>query len=244
MRKIVLDTETTGLEPDLGHRIIEIGCIEIVNRRITGSSFQRYLCPEREIDLGAGDVHGLTAEFLADKPKFAEVAQEMMDYIRGAELVIHNAPFDVGFLNAELDRLPGGSDRIEDVCTILDTLTMAREMHPGQKNGLDALCRRYEVDNSRRELHGALLDAQLLADVYLAMTGGQTSLLLDGADVESKSDAQVSKTPVSYQPGSVRLLKANSEECAAHEEFLDLIEQQQQVSVWRRVVECASEETA
>ena len=226
MRQIVLDTETTGLETELGHRVIEVGCLEIVNRRITGSSYHRYLNPEREIDVGAGEVHGLTQEFLADKPKFADIAQEMMDYIRGAELVIHNAPFDVGFLNAELDRLPGGSPRIEDVCTVLDTLPMAREMHPGQKNGLDALCKRYEVDNSRRELHGALLDAELLAEVYLAMTGGQTSLLLGDSDGQSEASSGLERKDVVRSAGTLLIIPATPEERAAHEKFLDLIQSQ------------------
>ena len=234
MRQIVLDTETTGLEVELGHRIIEIGCIEIVNRRLTGSSFHRYLRPDREIDLGAGDVHGLTTEFLADKPRFPEIVAEMCDFIRGAELIIHNAPFDVGFLNAELDQLPGGSQRVEDMCTVLDTLTLAREMHPGQKNGLDALCKRYEVDNSRRELHGALLDAELLAEVYLAMTGGQTSLLLGGGEGESAAARESYRVAVSREGGSLPVIRATGEECAAHERFLDLIEKESQGDcIWR-----------
>lgn len=235
MRQVVLDTETTGLETELGHRVIEIGCLEIINRRVTGRNFHRYLNPEREIDQGAGDVHGLTAEFLADKPKFAEVSADMMDFIRGAELIIHNAPFDVGFLDAELDRLPGGSDRINDVCTVLDTLVLARQMHPGQKNGLDALCKRYEVDNSRRELHGALLDAELLAEVYLAMTGGQTSLLLGAEDGPMDTDGvSVKRREVVRSSDDFVVIPANPEEVAAHEAFLDLIEKQNGASsIWR-----------
>lgn len=179
MRQIILDTETTGLEPHLDHRIIEIGCIELVKRKPTGRVFHRYLNPEREIDAGAIDVHGLTNEFLADKPRFEEVVDELLEFITGAELVIHNAPFDVAFLNAELGRL-SGRPVISEVCSVLDTLEMARSRHPGQRNSLDALCRRYGVDNSQRNLHGALLDAEILADVYLAMTGGQTALHLGG----------------------------------------------------------------
>lgn len=179
MRQVVLDTETTGLEPHLDHRIIEIGCIEMVDRRPTGRVFHRYLNPEREIDAGAIEVHGITNEFLADKPHFADIVDELMDFIRGAQLVIHNAPFDVAFLNAELVRL-GSRSVIADQCAVLDTLEMARSRHPGQRNSLDALCKRYLVDNSQRTLHGALLDAEILADVYLAMTGGQTALLLGG----------------------------------------------------------------
>ena len=178
MRQIVLDTETTGLEPKQGHRIIEIGCVELNNRRKTNNHYQQYLNPEREIEDGAYDVHGISNEFLADKPVFADAAQEFIDFIRDSELIIHNAPFDVGFINAELKRLGRQWGKVEDHCTVVDTLLMAREMHPGQKNSLDALCKRYEIDNSQRDLHGALLDAQILLDVYLVMTGGQTDLLL------------------------------------------------------------------
>lgn len=177
-RQIVLDTETTGLEPERGHRIIEIGCVELMNRRPTGNTWHRYLCPERAIDDAAVEVHGLTNEFLADKPLFAEVVDEFLAFVTDSELVIHNAPFDVGFVNSELSRLKR-SDPLESLCEILDTLKLARGRHPGQRNSLDALCKRYSVDNSRRELHGALLDAQILAEVYLAMTGGQAALSLD-----------------------------------------------------------------
>jgi DNA polymerase-3 subunit epsilon len=181
MRQIVLDTETTGLEPEQGHRIIEIGCVELVNRRQTGNDFHQYINPEREIEAGAAAVHGISNEDLADKPRFAEIASRFLDYVRGAELIIHNADFDVGFLDAELARLGDAVTTVAEHCTVTDTLAMARGKHPGQKNSLDALCKRYQVDNSRREYHGALLDAQLLAEVYLAMTGGQTSILLDPA---------------------------------------------------------------
>ena len=179
MRQIVLDTETTGLEPSQGHRIIEIGCLELMHRRATGNNFHIYLNPQREIDQGAVEVHGLTNEFLADKPLFEDVVDKMLDYLKGAELLIHNAPFDVGFLNAELNQLNRGLPCIADICEITDTLPMARKKHPGQKNSLDALCKRYEVDNSKREYHGALLDAELLAEVYLGMTGGQEAMQLE-----------------------------------------------------------------
>ena len=176
MRQIILDTETTGLEPKQGHRIIEIGCIELINRRKTERNFHQYLNPERDIEDGAFNIHGLSNEFLSDKSHFADIAQEFIDFIRDGELIIHNAPFDVGFINAELKLLGKKWGKIEDYCTVFDTLVLAREKHPGQKNNLDALCKRYEVDNSQRDLHGALLDAQILLDVYLKMTGGQTDL--------------------------------------------------------------------
>ena len=176
MRQIVLDTETTGLEPEAGHRVIEIGGVELIDRKPTGRHFHRYVNPQREVDEGALSVHGITNDFLADKPLFADIADELLMFIDGAELVIHNAPFDVMFLDYELGRLPQRRRRIEDRCTVVDTLALARHKHPGQKNSLDALCRRYDVDNSQRELHGALLDAEILADVYLMMTGGQTVL--------------------------------------------------------------------
>ena len=176
MRQIILDTETTGLEPKQGHRIIEIGCIELINRHKTERNFHQYLNPERDIEDGAFNIHGLSNEFLSDKSRFADIAQEFIDFIRDGELIIHNAPFDVGFINAELKLLGKKWGKIEDYCTVFDTLVLAREKHPGQKNNLDALCKRYEVDNSQRDLHGALLDAQILLDVYLKMTGGQTDL--------------------------------------------------------------------
>jgi DNA polymerase-3 subunit epsilon len=179
MRQIVLDTETTGLEVSQGHRVIEIGCVELVNRRVTGNDWHYYVNPEREIDSGAFEVHGLSREFLQDKPRFGELAEDFLEYIAGAELVIHNAAFDVGFLDYELSLLQPPPPPLAENCGILDTLLLARQKHPGQKNSLDALCKRYEIDNSERSLHGALLDARILADVYLAMTGGQTSLGLD-----------------------------------------------------------------
>jgi len=218
MRQVILDTETTGLEPELGHRIIEIGCIEVVGRRRTGRVFHRYLCPDREIDPGALQVHGLTAEFLRGQPRFADVAAEWLEFVRGAELVIHNAPFDVAFLDAELARLPEPPGRVADVCAVLDTLALARQMHPGQRNGLDALCKRYSVDNSHRDLHGALLDADLLLEVYLAMTGGQGALTLDeaAAATEARTDARKAKRP----RGKLVVVRATEAELAAHESRL------------------------
>jgi len=195
MRQIILDTETTGLEPKQGHRIIEIGCIELINRRKTERNFHQYLNPERDIEDGAFNIHGLSNEFLSDKSRFADIAQEFIDFIRDGELIIHNAPFDVGFINAELKLLGKKWGKIEDYCIVFDTLVLAREKHPGQKNNLDALCKRYEVDNSQRDLHGALLDAQILLDVYLKMTGGQTDLTFHSVatshDVKGKSEQYI-----------------------------------------------------
>jgi len=188
MKQIVLDTETTGLEPKHGHRIIEIGCVEIINRRNTDQHFHQYLNPDREIDDGAFDVHGISNEFLSDKPRFADIAQEFIDFIRDSELIIHNAPFDVGFLNAELEKLGKKWGKVEDYCSVVDTLLLAREKHPGQKNNLDALCKRYEIDNSQRDLHGALLDAQILLDVYLKMTGGQSAMSFDSLHEQESAD--------------------------------------------------------
>jgi DNA polymerase III subunit epsilon len=192
MRQIVLDVETTGLDASAGHRIIEIGCVELVNRRPSGRKFHRYLNPEREIDAGALDVHGIELARLLQAPKFAEISAELITFIEGAELIIHNAPFDVGFLDAELARLPGDARSVAGFCRVLDTLALARSLHPGQRNSLDALCKRYSVDNSRRDLHGALLDAGILVDVYLAMTGGQSAFALDmnaAAGMATRGDA-------------------------------------------------------
>jgi DNA polymerase-3 subunit epsilon len=212
MRQIVLDTETTGLDPSLGHRVIEIGALEIVNRQPTGATYHVYLNPEREIDAGAVQVHGLTNEFLTDKPRFADIAHEFLEFVRDAELVIHNAPFDVGFLNAELAKLEEGP--VKRYCTVLDTLKLAKELHPGQKNNLDALCRRYEVDNSGRAFHGALLDAQLLAEVYLAMTRGQETL---GIDVATPAQTQAATL---VRRGVLKVLRADDAERAAHAAYL------------------------
>ncbi|MFO1402808.1 MAG: DNA polymerase III subunit epsilon [Steroidobacteraceae bacterium] len=222
MRQIVLDTETTGLEPSLGHRIIEIGCVEMVNRRCTGRHFHQYLNPEREIEAAAQAVHGITSEKLADKPRFAEVAHAFIEFVGTSELIIHNAPFDIAFLDAELGRL--GLDaplRMRDRCTVLDTLALARELHPGQRNNLDALCRRYGVDNSRRELHGALLDARILADVYLAMTGGQSALALEAG---ARGRGAGTRAPLRRPAAPLYVQRASAEELAAHAELLELLQ--------------------
>lgn len=222
MRQIVLDTETTGLEPSEGHRIIEIGCVELISRRLTGNDFHQYLNPDREVEQGAIDVHGITNEMLADKPRFADIAEEFLRYIDGAELVIHNAPFDVGFINHELKLWEAGKVKaVETVSSILDTLAMARKMHPGQRNSLDALCRRYEIDNSAREYHGALLDAQILAEVYLSMTGGQTALSLDALDGGKDNAANRAPARIEREGIDLKVVAANDAEARTHEELLD-----------------------
>lgn len=223
MRQVVLDTETTGLNPAEGHRIIEIGCVELINRKLTGNNYHQYMQPQREIDAGAIEVHGITNEFLEDKPRFEDLAQDFLDYIRGAELIIHNAPFDVGFLNYEFKRCEL-NQTIADLCAVQDTLALARRMHPGQKNNLDALCKRYGIDNSRRELHGALLDAEILADVYLSMTGGQVSLLL-GGQADSRN-AQAADEPVrrlKQNRPALTVVRADDQEIAAHRERMAAI---------------------
>ena len=220
MRQVVLDTETTGLEPEQGHRVIEIGCVEMFNRRKTGRTFHRYLRPDREVDCGALQVHGITNEFLAQQPRFAEIVDELIEFISGAELIIHNAAFDIAFLDAEFRRLSGRPLRqIAHFCNVLDTLALARRMHPGQRNSLDALCKRYAVDNSRRELHGALLDAQILLDVYLAMTGGQTALIL-GEVQETAADVVFDVSLSSIVRGALKVVRASAEELAAHDRTL------------------------
>jgi DNA polymerase-3 subunit epsilon len=224
MRQIVLDTETTGLEPQQGHRIIEIGCVELINRRLTGRHYHQYINPEREVDQGAMAVHGITNEFLADKPLFASVVEEFWGFIRGAELVIHNAAFDVGFINHEFARL--GMSRVTNECGVLDTLALARQKHPGQKNSLDALCKRYFVDNSHRDLHGALLDAEILADVYLLLTGGQTALEL-GAETQTSMTHQAGSQTlgrISSQRRSLRVIMADEEELQSHQKKLVAID--------------------
>jgi DNA polymerase-3 subunit epsilon len=223
MRQIVLDTETTGLEPKEGHRIIEIGCVELVNRRLTGNNFHQYLQPDREIDAGAIEVHGISNEFLADKPRFADIIEDFAGYINGAELVIHNAPFDTGFINHEFDLCKYGR-QLTDLCAVRDTLAMARKMHPGQKNNLDALCKRYDIDNSRRDLHGALLDAEILADVYLAMTGGQVSLSLGGAmDGGGTAGRPEQIRPLDRKRAPIRVIRADDAELSAHHACLESI---------------------
>ncbi len=224
MRQIVLDTETTGLEPAQGHRIIEIGCVELVNRRLTNNRYHQYINPEREIDEGAVEVHGITSEFLTDKPRFAEIAEDFVNFIRGAELIIHNAPFDVGFINHELKLLDAVSSPVNSFCNIIDTLVMARQMHPGQKNNLDALCKRYEIDNSSRELHGALLDAEILADVYLAMTGGQVRLSLEGRSQSDSGNRPETRRPLATDRPPLRVIPASDAELAAHQNRLEAID--------------------
>jgi DNA polymerase III subunit epsilon len=234
MRRIVLDTETTGLEPAEGHRIIEVAALELHDRRATGRHFHRYVNPERAIDFAATEVHGLTTEDLADKPRFGDIADELLDFVQGAELLIHNAEFDVAFLNAELERI--GRPRIETVCTISDTLAMAREMNPGRKNSLDALCERYAVDHSKRTLHGALLDAQLLADVWVAMTRGQETLDIVMAAAEAPAMA-LSAAPLR---ASLLVVRASDEELAAHRAMCERIERESKGRcLWMRIPEAA-----
>lgn len=216
MRQIVLDTETTGLAPEEGHRIIEIGCVELKNRRLTGAHFHQYLNPEREIDAGAAEVHGLTWDKLRESPRFADVAEQFIEFVRGAELIIHNAAFDIGFIDAELERLGGAWGRLEDYCSVIDTLKLARELHPGQRNGLDALCKRYEIDNEHRTLHGALLDAELLADVYLAMTGGQGALSLEAFIEPDPAGASIETAAARRPVSSLRVILPQADELAAH----------------------------
>ena len=232
MRLIVLDTETTGLNVKLGDRIVEIGCVEVLSRRISERHFHAYLNPEREIDEGASRVHGLTQEDLRSKPKFAEVARDFLDYVQGAELIIHNADFDVEFLDAELVR--AGLGRLaEHVAKVTDTLAFARELHPGKKNSLDALCERYLIDNSNRTLHGALLDARLLAECYLAMTRGQESLVM-----EAEAPAPAALAALKVDASKLAVLRASTDEEAAHEKYLDAMEKGAKgPSVWRRILE-------
>jgi len=236
VRQVVLDTETTGLEPERGHRIIEIGAVELIDRRLTGRRFHRYVNPEREIDAAALEVHGITLDFLADKPRFGEVAEEFLAFVDGAELIIHNAPFDISFINFELSQFELGERRIDSICPVTDTLALARHKHPGQKNSLDALCRRYGVDNSGRDLHGALLDAEILADVFLAMTGGQTALFATESETLRRDDggvADVVALPVDRP--RLRIIRPSDAEVAAHERRLDELDTVAVGgSVWRR----------
>ncbi len=222
MRQIILDTETTGLEPSQGHKIIEIGCVEMVDRKLTGNHFHVYLNPQREIDDGAIEVHGITNEFLHDKPLFKDIVNDFIEYVKDSELVIHNAPFDIGFLNSELKQLSKPHGMMEDFCSVLDTLVLARQMHPGQKNSLDALCKRYFIDNSHRDLHGALLDSEILAEVYLGMTGGQKDLTLTHKRdylTTARDDGGIRRLPENRAP--FKILKASDEELNAHQIYLD-----------------------
>lgn len=230
-RQLILDTETTGINPKEGHRIIEIGCVELINRRFTGNNFHVYINPEREIEAEAIAVHGITNERLAAEPKFREIAQSFYDYIQGAELVIHNAAFDVGFIDHEFSMLRPALPEVKNYCTVLDTLKLARELHPGQKNNLDALCRRYDINNSHRTLHGALLDAEILADVYLLMTGGQVSLNLAGEEAAEQSANQHALTV--QRNGMLKVIKASAAELSAHESRLDLVQKKGGSCLWR-----------
>jgi len=236
MRQLVLDTETTGLEVTQGHRIIEIGCVEVINRRLTGNNYHVYINPDREVDPGAYEVHGISDDFLVDKPLFQELAEEFLNYIRGAELIIHNAPFDVGFIDMELALLPDKPGKTEDFCSVTDTLVMARKRHPGQRNNLDALCKRYGVNNSQRDLHGALLDAEILADLYLVMTGGQTSLLLNDEDGSTGTNASgIRRLPTDRRP--LPVIRATTEELSAHQARLKAIEESAGICIWNKTTQ-------
>jgi DNA polymerase-3 subunit epsilon len=231
MRQVVLDTETTGLEPSQGHRIIEIGCVEIIDRKLTGQHYQVYLNPERDIDEEAVNIHGLTSEFLSDKPLFKDIKNQFLTFIGDAELIIHNAPFDLGFINYELN-LIAEHPPLESRLCVIDTFQMAREAHPGQRNNLDALCKRYSVDNSARDLHGALLDAEILADLYLVMTGGQTTLLLgaeSGHDGRSRQPVKRAVIP----SGEFKIIRATDQELSEHEACLDRVQKAGGRVIWR-----------
>lgn len=237
-RQILLDTETTGLDPRQGHRIIEVACVELQQRRFTGNDLHHYVHPERDIDAGATQVHGITLDMLADKPRFAEIAEEFIRYVEGAELIIHNAPFDVGFLNAELDRV--GKPALTTFCTVTDTLAMARELHPGKKNSLDALCERYQVDRSARVVHGALLDARLLGEVYMAMTRGQDSLAigLEAASTQTDETANIGQT----RPARLKRLHASAEELRLHAAQIESIDKASGgKAVWKKLLAPAAD---
>ncbi|BCA95328.1 DNA polymerase III subunit epsilon [Legionella antarctica] len=234
IRQIILDTETTGIGPEQGHRVIEIGCVELIDRKLTGKHYHVYLNPQRLVDEGAFRVHGISSDFLQDKPLFEDIVSEFLQFVGGAELIIHNAPFDVGFLNSELKHAKW-KKKLEEYCDIFDTLTLAREKHPGQRNSLDALCKRYDVDNSNRQLHGALLDAEILAFVYLAMTGGQSSFF---SEVESASSNLKIKT---HEVNALCLanpvvLKASEEELTQHLEFVQFLAKKSGINHWEEPV--------
>ncbi|MDF0750365.1 DNA polymerase III subunit epsilon [Marinobacter sp. 71-i] len=232
MRQIVLDTETTGIDPAEGHRIIEIGCVEVIERQITGRHYHVYINPEREVEAEAITIHGITNEFLVDKPKFADIADEFFEFIKGAELVIHNAAFDIGFMDSEFARLKPVR-KTADHCGVVDSLAIARKKHPGQKNNLDALCKRYGVDNSNRDLHGALLDAEILADVYLLLTGGQTALSLDAGGDEAGGEGGIRRLGTDRSP--LPVVRASDQEHSAHEEFMALLAKQAGETVWDKL---------
>ena len=233
-RIVVLDTETTGLNPQEGHRIIEIGCVELVKRRLTGKRFHVYINPERIIDEGAIAVHGITNQFLDDKPLFEQIVEDFIAFIRGAELVIHNAPFDVGFINHEFSRLNNQAGTVTDYSEVFDTLAYARKKHPGQRNSLDALCKRYGIDNSHRDLHGALLDAEILADVFLFMTGGQSSLLDEGQSEMDESSKNADVKRVFADRPALKVIRCNDEELTAHQQRLEAIEKASGACIWNR----------
>lgn len=232
-RIVVLDTETTGLSPQEGHRVIEIGCVELINRRLTGNRFHVYINPDRVIDRGAIEVHGITNQFLEDKPRFADILDDFIAFINGAELVIHNAPFDVGFINHEFARLNDRARSLADFSTVFDTLAFARKKHPGQRNSLDALCRRYSIDNSHRELHGALLDAEILADVFLLMTGGQSSLLDEGQAVGQESRKIDKPRQLATNRPSLTVIYCSEQELAEHQQRLGTIETASGLCIWK-----------
>jgi DNA polymerase-3 subunit epsilon len=224
MRQIVLDTETTGFDPKSGNRLVEIGCIEMVDRKFTGRTYHQYINPEREVEEGAFAVHGISDEFLADKPTFAEIAYEFCEFVQGAELIIHNAPFDMGFLDYQLRQMGSSFAPLGNFCTVIDTLALARSMHPGQRNSLDALCKRYGIDNSHRELHGALLDSEILADVYLLMTGGQKGFALDDDEDNSANHRNLSAVKLDELAPALRLIKASAAEIQSHDAYLQFLE--------------------
>jgi len=232
MRQIVLDTETTGLEVEAGHRILEIGCVEIIGRKLTRRHYHQYINPERESDDGALEVHGITSQFLKDKPVFADVWNNFLEFVDGSQLIIHNAAFDIGFLNHEMRLLDSSLGMLTDYCTVIDSLALAKSKHPGQKNNLNALCKRYSVDNSQRQLHGALLDAEILADVYLLLTGGQATLGL-GEDLDKRKELRVN-IQLDKDRAPLKVMKATFEELRAHERKLDHLDEiSSEGAVWR-----------
>ncbi|MBT0728205.1 DNA polymerase III subunit epsilon [Rosenbergiella australiborealis] len=236
-RQIVLDTETTGMNMVgvhyEGHRIIEIGAVEVINRRLTGNNFHVYVKPDRLVDPEAFGVHGISDEFLSDKPSFSDIAAEFLNYIKGAELIIHNAPFDIGFMDYEFDKLKQGIGRTQDFCAITDSLVMARKQFPGKRNSLDALCGRFDIDNTKRTLHGALLDAEILADVYLSMTGGQTALSFSAEAEQAANTGTLAQHKTVHTAGELRVITANDMEQAEHDAYLDRIEKKSGHCLWR-----------
>ncbi len=239
-RQILLDTETTGLETRDGHRIIEIGCVEMIDRKMTGNDYHQYIQPDREIDAEALAVHGITQEYLADKPRFEEIVSDFLEYVKGAELIIHNAPFDMGFLEYEIKlsnkKMSRNYSSLKSICTITDSLVMARDLHPGQRNSLDALCKRYDISNEHRQLHGALLDSQILGDVYLAMTGGQVTLSLMNADESGEAATNAAGIRrVAIDASKFKVIKANDDENASHIERMTAIEETSGNDSWKKL---------